>query len=408
MNPDLTPSLAIDLLAVALGLVVGSFLNVLALRSLSEESVFWPPSKCPRCQHRLSPLDNIPLLSYLMLRGKCRYCGTAISWQYPLVEAFTGLSFVAIERVVLDPNHSPFNSSYWNNLLLSFTGKVHEGSALYVSTISQQGELQIGLLIGMILFACTLIAVTVTDFREKLIPHEITYPSMLIGILFSAIVRHDFYGAMVGIGGSYILFDFIAFYGLKVYLAMHGGTEGSGRARRLRRRLTPRKRRRMHRKLRWRLDLATIQHAGEQDEPLEVMGGGDAVLSAVMAAYLGWELLVVSLVIGFMVGTFMGIALLLREMVKANLLHKCLRSSAISMAVCATAFGFIGATFDYVLFPGQTHATLPLALLGASGGFILGVVSVGTSVSKPYPFGPALAAGGFIAMFLLPNWLSLH
>ena len=78
---------------------------------------------------------------------------------------------------------------------------------------------------GMIFFACTLIAITVTDFKEKLIPHEITYPSMLIGIAFSALVRQDLLGAMAGIGASYILFDFLAFYGLKVYLHMHGGNK---------------------------------------------------------------------------------------------------------------------------------------------------------------------------------------
>lgn len=427
MSFDTVPSLAVDLLALVLGLVVGSFLNVLALRSLSDESVLWPPSKCPRCQHPLSPLDNIPLLSYLLLRGKCRYCRGDISWQYPAVEAFTGLTFVAIERVVFDPMHSIFYSTYWNTLLFSFlsdqrkaefTSRLPSNLSSLDDAIAQQLSQmpiviphwqQIGLLVGMMLLACTLIAVTVTDFREKLIPHEITYPSMIAGILFSAFVRQDFLGAMVGIGASYILFDFIAFYGLKVYAAMHGGMEAPIiRRRRLRRLLTPRKRRRLHPRLRWRLDLATIEHLADDEEQLEVMGGGDAVLSAVMSAYLGWQLLAVALVIGFFLGTLMGMALLVREMAKANLLHKAARSSAISVLGGATAFGLFGLFCDQVLLQGKSHTALPLSILGAVGGLFLGVVSAGTHVSKPYPFGPALAAGGLIAMFLLPNWLSLH
>jgi leader peptidase (prepilin peptidase)/N-methyltransferase len=397
------PSFSIDLLAFILGLCVGSFLNVVALRSLAEESVFWPPSKCPRCNHQLSPLDNIPLLSWLFLGGKCRYCSTPIHWQYPVVELFTAVTFVAIERMFLDFDNSPLNTEYWNGLLQSFRFAPLSFPDGYDPNLIW---FMIG---GMLYFACTLIAVSVTDFREKLIPHEITYPSILIGILFSAFVRQDLLGAMAGIGASYILFDFIAFYGLKVYMAMHGGTDdGPIRERRLRRRLKPRVRRKLNRSLKWRLDLATIQRKQIQEEPMEVMGGGDAVLSALMAAFLGWQFLVVALIIGFVVGTIMGLGLLIREMHKANLLHKCVRSCAIWAAGCATALGTFGLIMDSTVGQGSFAMTAPLAVLGAFGGLLLGVVSVGTQVSKPYPFGPALAVGGLISIFLMPNWLYLH
>jgi leader peptidase (prepilin peptidase)/N-methyltransferase len=76
------------------GLLVGSFLNVMALRLLKEESFVHPPSHCPECKTPIAPYDNIPVLSYLLLMGKCRACKTGISVQYPLVELATGILFV--------------------------------------------------------------------------------------------------------------------------------------------------------------------------------------------------------------------------------------------------------------------------------------------------------------------------
>ena len=103
-----------------LGLLVGSFLNVVILRLPKRLEHDWrsqarellghedtetaPPdlvktgSHCPSCKHRLSVLDNIPLASWLALRGRCRYCGVRISWQYPLVELLTALASAAIAR----------------------------------------------------------------------------------------------------------------------------------------------------------------------------------------------------------------------------------------------------------------------------------------------------------------------
>ena len=81
---------------IIIGLCVGSFLNVVVLRGLSGESIVLPPSHCTKCDHKLAWYDNIPVLSYLFLRGKCRYCSEKISPQYPLVELFTALVFVGI------------------------------------------------------------------------------------------------------------------------------------------------------------------------------------------------------------------------------------------------------------------------------------------------------------------------
>lgn len=77
-----------------LGLFVGSFLNVVLYRLPKRETVVFKPSYCPSCKHKLTPIELVPIFSYLIQRGKCRNCQKAISWQYPLVEATTGVLFL--------------------------------------------------------------------------------------------------------------------------------------------------------------------------------------------------------------------------------------------------------------------------------------------------------------------------
>ncbi|HRW13386.1 MAG TPA: prepilin peptidase [Syntrophomonas sp.] len=128
-----------------LGLFIGSFLNVLIYRIPRGESVVWPGSHCAQCGHGLKPLDLVPVVSYLLLRGRCRYCGTKISLRYPLVELLTAFSFLL---VYLQYGYS-------------------------VQTAA-----------GCVLVAM-LVVVTFTDIDEGIIPDVITYPGMLIGLAFS-------------------------------------------------------------------------------------------------------------------------------------------------------------------------------------------------------------------------------
>lgn len=79
-----------------LGLLIGSFLNVVVWRVPRGESVVTPPSACPRCGHRIRGRDNVPVLSWLLLRGRCRDCSAPISGRYPLVEAVTGVLFALV------------------------------------------------------------------------------------------------------------------------------------------------------------------------------------------------------------------------------------------------------------------------------------------------------------------------
>ena len=87
---------ALLVVAIALGVSVGSFLNVVVYRVPAGLSLLYPPSRCPKCLHRLAPYDNVPVLGWLWLRGRCRYCAAPISPRYPLVEALTGALFAAI------------------------------------------------------------------------------------------------------------------------------------------------------------------------------------------------------------------------------------------------------------------------------------------------------------------------
>jgi len=88
-------TLILTIIFFILGLIIGSFLNVVSLRAPKRKSIVKNRSHCPKCKHELSTFDLIPIWSFLFLRGRCRYCKKKISWQYPLVEAATGIIFFA-------------------------------------------------------------------------------------------------------------------------------------------------------------------------------------------------------------------------------------------------------------------------------------------------------------------------
>jgi leader peptidase (prepilin peptidase)/N-methyltransferase len=138
------------LYAFGLGLIFGSFLNVLIVRLPKDEGVVAGRSHCPHCGELIRWYDNIPLLSYLILRGKCRNCRQGIAAQYPLVELFTGLVFAG--------------SLWWYGISVEMA--------------------IIDVLIAL------LIVVTIVDFRHFIIPDLITIPGMVLGLAFSFASPH--------------------------------------------------------------------------------------------------------------------------------------------------------------------------------------------------------------------------
>ena len=104
---------AFEITALLLGLVVGSFANVCIHRLPLGQSVVSPPSRCPACGTLIKAYDNLPVLGWLLLRGRCRSCRAPISWRYPAVEAANGLLWLAL--AVLARARAAHASSRWRS-----------------------------------------------------------------------------------------------------------------------------------------------------------------------------------------------------------------------------------------------------------------------------------------------------
>ena len=147
------------------GLVIGSFLNVVILRTVSEESIVFPASKCPKCQTPLKWYHNIPVLSYIFLRGKCAFCHEHISLQYPIVELLTGFLFVGLFLKICTPFDLLFGLEAMNPI---------SWYQVITYTVS-------------LIVSCLFIAIAGTDIIEKKVSDAHTYPLIGIGILYTLI-----------------------------------------------------------------------------------------------------------------------------------------------------------------------------------------------------------------------------
>lgn len=190
--------------AFIFGSLVGSFLNVCIIRLPAGESVVWPRSHCPRCRKKIAGYDNIPVLSYLLLKGRCRHCTQPISLRYLVVELATALMFVVLTL--------RFGLSY--------------DFFFYVVLI------------------CSLIVSTFTDLRERIIPDEVSIGGLIVGFILSAIrgvnlspfsfsftpLLNSLLGIVVGGGVIFVtgfLFDLVYFKLLK-RPPIQGETESMG------------------------------------------------------------------------------------------------------------------------------------------------------------------------------------
>lgn len=140
--------IAILALVFITGLCIGSFLNVVILRTLSEESIVFPASKCPKCQTPLKWCHNIPVLSYILLRGKCAFCKEPISIQYPIIELITGIIYTIL--------FMKFGVSF--DTLFAW------------------------------IFAALLIVIAGTDIKEKVVYDVHTYTLIGFGLLYAVVV----------------------------------------------------------------------------------------------------------------------------------------------------------------------------------------------------------------------------
>jgi leader peptidase (prepilin peptidase) / N-methyltransferase len=144
-------ALAIVFAAVG-GLLVGSFLNVVAYRLPRGESLVRPRSRCPHCDTQLRAIDNIPVVSWLALRGRCHHCGAPISARYPLVELTTG--------------------------------------ALYAAVVASQDD-AVRIVLGLALVT-VLVPITLIDLDHRIIPNKITGPGAIVAVIAIAALDTDF------------------------------------------------------------------------------------------------------------------------------------------------------------------------------------------------------------------------
>jgi leader peptidase (prepilin peptidase) / N-methyltransferase len=160
-------------LAAIMGLVIGSFLNVCIYRLPLGQSLASPPSRCPKCGYGLRWFDNVPVLSWVMLGGRCRKCRAPISMQYPIVEAVTGLLFLVIVWL------TPMGPLVFSRLIL----------------------------------VCILITLFGIDLEHQILPNVITLPGIAVGLLFSLITPPGWQAALAGafLGGG-ILYGIAAAY----------------------------------------------------------------------------------------------------------------------------------------------------------------------------------------------------
>ena len=170
-------------LAGALGLTVGSFLNVCIFRLPRRESIVHPGSRCARCDRPLSWFENIPLVSWLALRARCRTCGERIAWRYPLVELICGAMFVAVYLL-------------WGPTVLG---------------------------VQRALFGCALLVLFAIDLEHQILPNVITLPGIVVGVVFSLLVPPGWRDSLIGIVLGGLIPDAIA----EAYFRLRGH-EGLG------------------------------------------------------------------------------------------------------------------------------------------------------------------------------------
>ncbi|MCY1081146.1 prepilin peptidase [Archangium lansingense] len=163
---------------VVLGLLFGSFLNVVIARVPADESIVHPRSRCPKCGHQLAWYENIPVLSWLALRGRCSSCGQSISWRYPLIELLTALLFLACQR------------------RFGWTPE----------------------LVAALVMVLLLVPLSFIDLEHWILPHQLTWPGIAAGVVLSAPmgldrVRDSIIGAVAG----FLVFWFMEWLGEKIF-----------------------------------------------------------------------------------------------------------------------------------------------------------------------------------------------
>jgi|SRR5215472_486063 len=231
------------------GAAIGSFLNVVIHRIPRDQSIVFPNSACPNCRAAIKPYDNIPVLSYALLRGRCRNCSTAISIRYPAVEALTALLFAAV---------------VW-----------HDGVSFALPFD--------------LAFVAAILALIFIDAEHMILPNAITYPGILFAVLTRILVPY-----LAGPTHFDDLPQLISFFpALPVWLvsmigAAIGALAGGG-------------------------SLWLMGFAWEKLRGIEAMGFGDVKMMFMVGAFLGWRLTILTILLAALTGSIAGLMIMARR-----------------------------------------------------------------------------------------------
>jgi leader peptidase (prepilin peptidase)/N-methyltransferase len=249
-NPELVPLPFIYVAAGIFGAIIGSFLNVVIHRLPREESIILPSSRCPSCGAGIAFYDNVPVLSYVMLGGRCRHCRTHISARYPAVEALTAIVWVAVA---------------WSDglsLALPFD----------------------------LAFVTAMIALVFIDAEHMILPNAITYPGITFALIARLLVPYlvgqphfdDLPMLMNGV------LQGMPLWAASLIGAFIGALVGGG-------------------------SLWLMGWTWEKLRGIEAMGLGDVKMMFMVGAYLGWRLTILNIFLGVLSGSLIGIFLMLKQ-----------------------------------------------------------------------------------------------
>src|SRR5262245_18227710 len=227
----------------ALGAIIGSFLNVVIHRIPREQSIVFPSSKCPNCLSAIKAYDNIPVISYLILRGRCRACRVRISPRYPAVEAITGLLFAAVT---------------WHD-------QVYFAVAFDLA------------------FAASMVALVFIDAEHMILPNAITYPGILFAVLTRILVPYLAGPAQFDDLPQLLhFFPSLPLWVVSLIGAVIGALAGGG-------------------------SLWLMGYLWEKLRGIEAMGFGDVKMMFMVGAFLGWRLTILTILVGALSGSVAGI-----------------------------------------------------------------------------------------------------
>ena len=232
----------------AFGLIIGSFLNVCIYRLPRRDSIVFPGSHCPQCGKAVRAYDNIPVLSWLLLRGRCRFCGERISLQYPLVELLTGIGFYTCV-------------SQWGATAPTFVNS---------------------------LFLSIILVLIFTDYHHQILPNALTLPGAGFGILLCAFQAPSLLRDPGDLLASYVaglVFAPNPDAVLPWVSSLLGVLAGGGM-------------------------LLAVALAYQAVRKRQGLGMGDVKMMAMVGAFLGWRLAVLTIFLGSFLGGIIGVMLI--------------------------------------------------------------------------------------------------